>query len=93
MASQEDLGEKELFTERLMLGLRMRKGIALPEILEPMDREGRDRVLRYVDSLRKHGYIEKEEQNLVLSVSGTFRSNYIVSELLRVVEGGMPPVF
>ncbi|HUT64649.1 MAG TPA: radical SAM family heme chaperone HemW [Spirochaetota bacterium] len=93
VASQESLGEKELLTERLLLGLRMRKGIALHEILKPMDSKGRDRVLRYVDMLRKHGYIEKEEQNLVLSVSGTFRSNYIVSELLRVVEGGMPPVF
>jgi len=93
VASQEDLGEKELLTEKLMLGLRMRKGIALHEILKPMDSKRQDRVLRYVDMLRKHGYIDKEEQNLVLSVSGVMRSNYIISELVRVAEEGMPPVF
>ena len=79
----ENLGERELFTERLMLGLRMRSGVPLAEVLAHVETKQRERVTRTIEECAKQGYVEERGGNLVLTVSGVLRADSIVPEILQ----------
>jgi oxygen-independent coproporphyrinogen-3 oxidase len=83
----EHLGERELRIEKLMLCLRMSKGITVGELYALAKKSSRGLVRTFIEQLVHLGYAERRRDRLSLSVSGIMRSDFIVTELLRAVEG------
>jgi len=78
----EALGERELLYERIMLSLRMSRGIELSE-LERMANNKNNIILdNFINVLLDLGYAKKQSGYFSLTPSGFFRSNYIISKLL-----------
>ncbi len=68
------LTEKDLFNEKIMLGMRLEKGID-PESAGRLDRE---KILAY----RKSGHLIFDEKGLRFTSEGFLVSNYILSDLI-----------
>lgn len=90
---RERLGETERRIEKLMLGLRMSKGIPIGELNELAERSSLGLVRSCIEALVRLGYAKRRTDRLSLTISGIMRSDEIVIELLRAVEGEGEPVF
>lgn len=90
---REHLGEKELRIEKLMLSLRMSKGLSVEELYRLVQPEFRDGVRTFVEQIEFLGYAVRHRDRLSFTVPGIIRSDFIITELLRTVERGAEPVF
>jgi len=84
---REHLGERELRVEKLMLSLRMSKGLPVCELYGLAQTARRGLVRTFIEQLEHLGYAVRRRNRLSLSTSGIMRSDFIVTELLRAVEG------
>ena len=72
----EHLSEEEIVEEKLLLGLRLNKGISLFDF--PFDNKTDD----YIKTLCQNGLAVVSDQTLSLTAKGMLLDNYITSELL-----------
>ncbi len=70
---REKLGERDLINERIMLGLRLTKGI---------DKNLIKNKQNLIEELKNEKLIEEEKGKIKLSPKGFLLSNYIISKLL-----------
>ncbi len=70
---REELGEKDLINERIMLGLRLTKGI---------DKNLIKNKQNLMEELKNEKLIEEEKGKIKLTPKGFLLSNYIISKLL-----------
>ncbi|MBQ4137746.1 MAG: radical SAM family heme chaperone HemW [Clostridia bacterium] len=75
------IDESEAMRERIMLGLRLGRGIKLSELDSVIPRE---RLLEVTAPLEKCGYLSLSGNALVLSEKGMYVSNAIISSILSL---------
>ncbi|MBQ7668164.1 MAG: oxygen-independent coproporphyrinogen III oxidase [Clostridia bacterium] len=80
----EELDEKEILKEKIMLNLRLNEGLNLNEILVKLNKDEQENFLTNVNYLMDLGLISKEENKIKLTVKGIDVSNQIFIKLMEV---------
>ena len=80
----ETLNLHQLAEERIMLGLRMKKGITLSELEKVYQYNLSDKQLEYLSRIKKQGTINLEEDQLTLTEKGLLIADLIVLDLITV---------
>jgi len=83
----EYLSEEKTRLERIMLGLRMNKGVKKNYILKGLDEDRKGKVLMFIAMLENNQLVEKDSYRVMLSNRGIIRSNTVIAELFDVLEG------
>ena len=83
VSDTEILGEREVLCERIMLSLRTSGGIPISELKRRINKKSNPAFDNYLNELQNLGYAETKSDRLRLTPAGFFRSNYIISSLLR----------
>lgn len=85
--TKEILTLDELAEERIMLGLRTRKGISLENIYARYDYRFSDHQKKYIDHLVHNGYAEYDNDRLRLSSEGFAICDEIAVQVISKVDG------
>jgi oxygen-independent coproporphyrinogen-3 oxidase len=80
---EEVLSGEALFVERIMLSLRMTRGLDMDALMSVVPEPRKSQLQLYVDSLSAHGLARCSGSRLQLTPSGMFRSNAIISDIVR----------
>jgi oxygen-independent coproporphyrinogen III oxidase len=80
----EQLSEKQIWLEELMLGLRQIKGVLVDAILEPLDEKQQMELLKTVDSLCDAQLMRRVNNRLVLNAAGLAVANEIIVRLSSI---------
>lgn len=78
----EELTEKQVRLEKIMLGLRRAKGVLLDTVIEGLDIHEQRQVGTQLQRLKENKFIEEKEGYLVLTTEGLIVENEIVTQLL-----------
>ena len=85
LGETERLSAWEKRCERIMLALRMKRGVDMEGITRRAGEEKSKMVADFVAMLKDQGYAQPSMKRLVLTPRGFMRSNSIISELLRII--------
>lgn len=77
----ELLTEKQVYLERIMLGLRKKEGISLSEITDCLDSEQKQKIQQTVDLLAKHQFLNQTNNKISLTAAGFAVQNDIAARL------------
>lgn len=78
----EQLTEKQVRLEKIMLGLRRAKGVLLDTVMNGLDSNEIEQVTIQLQRLKNHKLIEEEEGYLILTTEGLIVENEVVTHLL-----------
>jgi len=78
----EQLTEKQVRLEKIMLGLRRAKGVLLDTVMNGLDSDEIEQVTIRLQRLKNHKLIAQEEGYLILTTEGLIVENEIVTQLL-----------
>jgi oxygen-independent coproporphyrinogen-3 oxidase len=84
---EEILTEESIRIEKIMLSLRMSGGIDIDALARDLSENTSARLQSYAGSLLEHGLAVRRGTRLALTASGFFRSNAIITDIVRVTEG------
>lgn len=76
------LDKKDLYNEKIFLGLRQNKGIDIARICELLDEKERDYMKKVLEKYSEKGYIEFKDSLICLTQSGREVSNSIFVDLM-----------
>jgi oxygen-independent coproporphyrinogen-3 oxidase len=88
LKQEERLTKEVLFTENVMLSLRMTEGLDIDALMGDVSEGCADRLQAYLCSLFKHGLAMKRDSRLVLTPIGLLRSNAVIADIVRITEIG-----
>jgi oxygen-independent coproporphyrinogen-3 oxidase len=86
---REVLDEEEIQKEKIILGLRMIKGIDVNKATEDFDESKKERFLGKTAELSKLGLIKSEDRLVTLTDRGLDLANYVTVEYLKMFEKGV----
>lgn len=78
----EELTEKQVQLEKIMLGLRRAKGVLLDTVMGGLNSSEIEQVTLQLERLKNHKLIEEKEGYLILTTEGLIVENEIVTQLL-----------
>jgi coproporphyrinogen III oxidase-like Fe-S oxidoreductase len=78
----EELTEKQVQLEKIMLGLRRAKGVLLDTVMSGLNSGEIEQVTVQLERLKNHKLIEEKEGYLILTTEGLIVENEIVTQLL-----------
>ncbi len=78
----EELTEKQVQLEKIMLGLRRAKGVLLDTVMNGLNSCEMEQVTVQLQRLKDHKLIEEKEGYLILTTEGLIVENEIVTQLL-----------
>lgn len=78
---EEELTAEQIRIEKIMLGLRSSVGVCRDEICDYVIDEERARLVRHIDELCQHGFIEEIDGRLRLTVRGMAVENSVAARL------------
>jgi len=82
----EYLSEDKIKLEKIMLSLRMSRGIKKSYIIKGLNNKKKKVLFDFVDMLEVNGLIEKDRNMMILTNKGIIRSNTIISELYYILD-------
>lgn len=85
VAEEEELGPREKLLETIMLGLRMRDGLALSTLAAQAGRPAAGLFGPALARLRAAGLLTSEQDRLRLTDSGVLLADYVVRELTAAI--------
>lgn len=77
----ETLSENQIYTEKVMLGLRRTKGVCWEEISSNLDSEQKRKIRLTIDMLQQKNLITENNGHLQLSPAGLVVENEIITQL------------
>jgi coproporphyrinogen III oxidase-like Fe-S oxidoreductase len=77
----ETLSQNQIYTEKVMLGLRRTKGVCWEEISSNLDNEQKRKIRLTIDMLQQKNLITENNGHLQLSPAGLVVENEIITQL------------
>jgi oxygen-independent coproporphyrinogen-3 oxidase len=82
----EMLDHATLWTERIMLLLRMAEGMDMGVLMQGLSEQRANRLQTYLSSLFEYGLAERRGSHLALTAHGFLKSNTIIADIVRVTD-------
>jgi oxygen-independent coproporphyrinogen-3 oxidase len=77
----ETVSESQAWLERIMLGLRQRKGVCIHDLLVSLTEKERDEFVSNADELSKNGLLEQDDGYLRITPAGLSVANEVMVKL------------
>lgn len=78
----EDLDRQQVLLEKLMLGLRLRKGVGLQGVLYSLSNDEKIKFLDNLKVLKSQSLVEEQEGRIFLTTKGMMLENEVVLKLI-----------